>query len=705
MPGRSQVASLRPQPPVAVLVRSTPSGGPKSERQGGRVEDAHTSGASATQSFMAEDRPKLLIIRGGAGPGVAADAARSALSRQLGGVLGGSVGAGFDVIECDASTAESLLRAGGVAAVLVGDGSGASGGVGAGGEAVGSRGPLEPRWGGVGVLNALGEGVCLTDVEGRALWSNAEFAGYSSSVRARVAEVCARVVRAGATATGSTTTSADGAGPGGGGPVVAESGLELRRRFELGPEDQGPGSSAPVAGEGRYYEVMVSLLGAGDELAGARAIGVVRDISVLRRRQLKQAAIDRAGDELVRLDRETIRKLNTAERLRVLEQKVVRFAHELLHFDHFAIRLMAEKTGKLELVMAQGLPSEAMELELFARAEGQGISGYVAATGNSYVCPDVSRDPRYVMGINQARSSLTVPLRMNDRIIGIFNVESTQLNAFAEEDREFGEMFARWIALALHFLDLLVMERVTTGATVSGNVEGELSEPLTDIAEIAAKLKAALASAQGTGGEDAGSARLIERIILDVEAIKRRVKDVALGPATILGAEKAITDAAVDPVIVGKRILVADDDPRIRQVAQKVLRSRGAEVFVCEDGSTAMAALAQIGSGPGGGPAVTSGGPGQERPTDTGAGETRGFDLLVSDIRMPDKTGYEIFAAARKISPQMPVILMTGFGYDPHHSIVRASQEGLSCVLFKPFQAERLIEEVHKALAKRHGVS
>jgi DNA-binding NtrC family response regulator len=46
---------------------------------------------------------------------------------------------------------------------------------------------------------------------------------------------------------------------------------------------------------------------------------------------------------------------------------------------------------------------------------------------------------------------------------------------------------------------------------------------------------------------------------------------------------------------------------------------------------------------------------------------------------------------------------MTGFGYDPHHSIVRASQEGLQCVLFKPFQAERLIEEVHKALSKRAG--
>ena len=40
---------------------------------------------------------------------------------------------------------------------------------------------------------------------------------------------------------------------------------------------------------------------------------------------------------------------------------------------------------------------------------------------------------------------------------------------------------------------------------------------------------------------------------------------------------------------------------------------------------------------------------------------------------------------------------MTGFGYDPNHSIMRASQEGLHTVLFKPFRAEQLIEAVKKA--------
>jgi DNA-binding NtrC family response regulator len=65
---------------------------------------------------------------------------------------------------------------------------------------------------------------------------------------------------------------------------------------------------------------------------------------------------------------------------------------------------------------------------------------------------------------------------------------------------------------------------------------------------------------------------------------------------------------------------------------------------------------------------------------------------------MPDKTGYDVFAAAKK-HDRLPVILMTGFGYDPNHCIVRASQEGLAAVLFKPFKVDQLMSEVRKALA------
>ena len=74
---------------------------------------------------------------------------------------------------------------------------------------------------------------------------------------------------------------------------------------------------------------------------------------------------------------------------------------------------------------------------------------------------------------------------------------------------------------------------------------------------------------------------------------------------------------------------------------------------------------------------------------------------MISDTKMPDRNGYEVYRTAKAINSNTPVVLMTGFGYDPHHSIVRASQEGLQAVLFKPFPVERLLDEVRKAVSKK----
>jgi hypothetical protein len=42
----------------------------------------------------------------------------------------------------------------------------------------------------------------------------------------------------------------------------------------------------------------------------------------------------------------------------------------------------------------------------------------------------------------------------------------------------------------------------------------------------------------------------------------------------------------------------------------------------------------------------------------------------------------------------LPLVLMTGFGYDPGHSIVKARQAGLKGVLYKPFRLDQLLDTV-----------
>jgi DNA-binding NtrC family response regulator len=76
------------------------------------------------------------------------------------------------------------------------------------------------------------------------------------------------------------------------------------------------------------------------------------------------------------------------------------------------------------------------------------------------------------------------------------------------------------------------------------------------------------------------------------------------------------------------------------------------------------------------------------------------YDVVLADIRLPDMTGYDCFSQMQQVTADVPVILMTGFGYDPSHSIVKARKEGLETVLYKPFRVDQLLEAVEKAVTK-----
>lgn len=503
---------------------------------------------------------------------------------------------------------------------------------------------LDDPWA-AALLDLIADGAALVSPSGQALWSNASFAALDAATRDRISDLCRD---------GAKVLGAPGAG----------SAIQRRvHRVDV--------QSADLS---RSYEVTVTA--APDRRAGTRegaaSAGhlavVVRDATERHRYKQKLEAIERAGSELMRLDAETIRRMNSVERLKLMEAKIVGYARDLLHFDHFGVRLLDERSGKLELVISSGLPASYAEIDIYPLPEGNGISGHVAATGKSYLCDDAATDALFLPGLTGAKSSLTVALKLHEKVIGILNAESQQPHAFTQEDRQFAELFARSIAMALHILDLLVVERSTTNQSVSGRVEGEVSGPLQDILH---EVDFLVRSAPG----DAETQSHIARIRADVESIRARVKEVALGPTTLLGVEKALADKTQDPAMAGKRVLVADDEAKIRRIIGDVLRNRGCDVVVCDSGVSAIEALTHA-----------------DNP----------FHLVVSDIRMPDRNGYEVFSAARRHQGDVPVILMTGFGYDPHHSIVRASQEGLAAVLFKPFPVERLVDEVRKAVTTKH---
>jgi DNA-binding response OmpR family regulator len=64
-------------------------------------------------------------------------------------------------------------------------------------------------------------------------------------------------------------------------------------------------------------------------------------------------------------------------------------------------------------------------------------------------------------------------------------------------------------------------------------------------------------------------------------------------------------------------------------------------------------------------------------------------------------SGYQLLLKLKEIVDPVPLVLMTGFGYDPGHSIVKARQAGIDLVLFKPFRIDQLLATVEKAVVRR----
>lgn len=404
------------------------------------------------------------------------------------------------------------------------------------------------------------------------------------------------------------------------------------------------------------------------------AVGILWDMTEKENLQRRLDSINAAGSALMQIDSKAIVNLHVTERLKLLEERIVKSVHDLLDFDNFEIRLLNQKTKQLELVIAINITPLKVGEVIYAKNEGNGISGYVAASGESYICSNVQEDALYREGLDSAKSSLTVPLKLLDTVIGVFNAESYKPGAFNENDRQMAEMFCQHIASAMHILDLLLVERFTTNEQTAQRVLSQLEAPIDD-------LNMHTEALTGLTIENQKANDAIKGIMKATALIKSRLEAAEHGPRTVLDAEDERQRLEVDPTIQDKRILIADDEPAIRTAVCKVLEQQGCQVTVCGDGNETLKAL------------------------EIASRADVFFDLVISDIKMPDCSGYDVFQATHQVCADTPVILMTGFGYDPDHSIVRASQEGLGGFLFKPFNRSQLLEAVSRALAQSESDS
>ena len=126
--------------------------------------------------------------------------------------------------------------------------------------------------------------------------------------------------------------------------------------------------------------------------------------------------------------------------------RIANLTKRVIDYRTFGILLMNEDTQELEMKVAVryservGMPRVKI---------GHGIVGYAALHKEVVLVPDVSLDNRYINIVDDARSELAIPLLVKDRCIGVFDLESPELDAFSKSHVEILTLLASQAAVAI----------------------------------------------------------------------------------------------------------------------------------------------------------------------------------------------------------------------------------------------------------------
>jgi CheY-like chemotaxis protein len=133
-------------------------------------------------------------------------------------------------------------------------------------------------------------------------------------------------------------------------------------------------------------------------------------------------------------------------------------------------------------------------------------------------------------------------------------------------------------------------------------------------------------------------------------------------------------DAPAPSAPAGRRVLLVDDEPAVRRIAQRMLEQGGFAVDAVDGGAAALDALA--------------------------AAAARGAlpDVVLTDVEMPGLGGRELAGRVSALYPGVPVVYMSGYTTD--HLLQRQVLDEAQRIVVKPFRKDTLLETVRASLAR-----
>src|SRR5581483_6720351 len=136
----------------------------------------------------------------------------------------------------------------------------------------------------------------------------------------------------------------------------------------------------------------------------------------------------------------------------------------------------------------------------------------------------------------------------------------------------------------------------------------------------------------------------------------------------------AATSTGPPAPVAGTRVLVVDDHPAVREATAELLAGQGYEVARAGNVAEALAALGRA-----------------------------HFAVVVADVGLPDRPGWDITRAAKDRSPDTLVALVTGWGFNVSPEV--AKSRGVDLVFEKPLDPDALVAAIARALAAKPATS
>jgi len=178
-----------------------------------------------------------------------------------------------------------------------------------------------------------------------------------------------------------------------------------------------------------------------DVLIGlANQIAVAVDNAHLYRMVRREA---RQKDLLLQI----VQQLSSSLKLDEVLHMILESLKEVVEFDAGGVFLIDPESGDILSLYTFGYESESGPSDRLKI--GQGLVGSVAKSGEPVIVSDVAADDRYVNSRDATKSEFAVPIKVNDRTIGVINLESDRLNAYKPEQLALTSAFASQAAVSI----------------------------------------------------------------------------------------------------------------------------------------------------------------------------------------------------------------------------------------------------------------